>query len=821
MLICGVRSSFYKYRGVKKLKKRIVAWILVFGLIVPAGNMAPSAMDVDAKSKREYIEGQIILAVRKEKSQMSLKSITTNILKTENSWEQYGITNARLLQEYETKRADCSEQHTREKETSETIQFYVGNYSTENDIWDVIEKVEQEENVVKAEPNYICHSFGQEGKGTLGSEGLTNQWYLDSIGAINAWENLEENEKTPGEGVVVAVVDTGVSLAHEGLKNNIWKNEIEAQGEEGVDDDQNGYVDDIFGVNMVNTFTNMTDSDGHGTMMSGIIGLASTDAEAVGVAYGAKIMPVKVSKDGDFGTDMAVEGICYAVENGADIINMSFGTYYDSYLLQTAIRAASEKCMLVAAAGNESTPTENDKYMDMEAGDVYPASYSNVVGVMAMDSQDKLASYSNWDASPGEGGEYEIVAPGTAIYSSTLNNGYDTTTGTSPATAMVSGALAIWRSLYPDEEEYPAAVLQQLFLSTQKHTITYCPTSERELTYRKLNIMDMVEYAMNEEIVCDKQPPVIKDKTGELFQAGKAVTFEAEVTDNVSVQSVKVYFRQCGEQKWEQALMEKQQGAVETNQYAFTFLSDNENPGDMEYYFEACDGALYTLLGSEGLPQKRLLYRADVKELEIKQIPEQNYTGTALTPDVEVYDGGKRLVNGIDYTLSYASNTEIGTAVVTIAGTGNYIGTLPVYFFIVSKKPEADATPDPAMTPAPSVTPEPGENTTVSPAVPTDVPSVTQNPLKGKKVILRRTYREKRKKAKLQWKLDGYKVKKWYVYCSYNKKKCYKLMKKTNRSSIIVPCKKRKKYYRIVAVVVLNKKQFKSKRSEAKACIRI
>lgn len=821
------------------MKKRIVVWCLLFALMLPTGSVVTSGITVGAENRKEYIEGQIIIAVKEKEPRISLNSFTTDILESDNLWEQYGISNAKVIKEYEIKNQGYQGQELRGIETGESIRFYMGNYDTKNDIWDVIDEIEQEENVIKAEPNYVCHSFSEEKSGVPGSEGLTNQWYLDSIEAIEAWKNMENNEKIPGEGVVVAVIDTGVSIAHEGLQDKIWKNEREAQGEEGVDDDQNGYVDDIFGVNMANTFTNMTDSDGHGTMMSGIIGLSSANSEAVGVAYGAQIMPVKVSKDGNFGTDMAVEGIRYAVENGADIINMSFGTYYDSYLMQTAIREAAETCMLVAAAGNESTPTENDIYTEMEAADVYPASYRNVVGVMGMDPGDKIGTYSNWDANPGEGGEYEIVAPGTSIYSSTLKNRYDTTTGTSPATAIVSGALAIWRSLYPDQEKYPAAALQQLFLTTQKHTILYSPTPETELTYRKLNLMDMIEHAMSEEIVCDKQPPVIKDKTEEMFRAGAYVTFQAEVTDNISVQSTKVYFRQCGKKRWEQASMDKNE---KTGLYEFTFLSDKENPGAMEYYFEACDGALYSLFGTEQQPQTRFLYQADVAELVTEQIMDQEYTGTALTPDVVIYDRERRLVNGKDYSLSYKDNIEKGTALVMVEGIGNYIGSFSTYFFIV-KNEQAAKTPEPEKTPLvvrdedvsvlPQTTPSVqagGDQSVVAPVVTiapgsvavkkTDEKAKKIRVFRKKKVILRRTYINNRKKAKLQWKCKGYNVKKWYLYCSYGKKRKYKWMKKTNQCSIIVPCDKKKKYYAVVAVVVIGKKEYKSKRSEGKACVR-
>ncbi len=417
----------------------------------------------------------------------------------------------------------CHMEWIQESQSGDKItDFYSGYLQEGRDVEEVIRELESFDGIVCAEPDYICYSLSNEVPYPFDDSIVAERWHLGAVRAPEAWKKLEDQGICPGEGTVVAVVDTGVSLNHPDLINSIWKNAEEALGEEGVDDDGNGYVDDLYGVNLVNTFTNMTDSCGHGTQMAGIIGLEAGAAESTGIAYGARIMPVKIGTDRNFGTDTAVEGIRYAAANGADVINMSFGTYHDSLLLRTAIQEVSEHCMLAAAAGNESLPTWND-YLDEEAANLYPAAYPEVVGVMAMDMREDIGSYSNWDADPGVGAEYELVAPGSAVYSTVPGGKYDNVTGTSPAAAVVSGAMAVYRSMYPDREKYPAARLQQLFLQSQTHTIQHRAPQGVKLNYKRLDLLDMVNGWLSgaappckdsgtpEESVKPEQPPSSSD----------------------------------------------------------------------------------------------------------------------------------------------------------------------------------------------------------------------------------------------------------------------------------------------------------------------
>lgn len=799
-----------------------------------------SAADLK-KETAPYVEGQVIIAVKEQSSKVKTMGTDTKKDAWELELEQCGVTDVEWIQGYplDSKQDREISVQTAKGASAESVDFYVGYYEEGKKIETIITQIEQVEDVIKAEPNYICYSFAETAEYPFTEKEIENQWHLEAIRAEAAWKVLEDNGKKPGEGAVVAVVDTGVSLAHSGLINNIWKNTEEENGEEGVDDDENGYIDDIYGVNMVNSFTNMTDSCGHGTMMAGIIGLEAGNGEGVGVAYGSRIMPVKVSKDGNFGTDMAVKGIEYAVQNGADVISMSFGTYYESYMMQTAIRAAAEQCMLVAAAGNEGLPTEDDASNE-DAKNVYPAAYDDVIGVMAEDVQGDIGTYSNWDAKPGEGAEYELAAPGTLIYTSSLRGSYDTTTGTSAATAVAAGALAVWRSLYPDREKYPAAALQQLFLETQKHTIEHRIDSGHTLTYTGLDMMDMVEYAMTQDILCDTEKPVVKDETDTVYKAGNSVNFRALVTDNTGVKSVNVYYRQSGKTVWQNEVMTA--STQTANLYETEVLTEQGYPGEMAYYLEAYDGTYYTMLGSPEAPMYLTLYKNEISALEITLPEKVSYSGQAMEPDIQIWDNGYLLTEGVDYTVSYENNIQIGTALVYIDGMGYYISQYTTYFFIVEG--DSKAGEPPVMTPAPSVSSEPAQSE--EPAAlptpePTPVPSVSSEPtqseepsvppeqtLKERTVksfqkaepTIKRTYRNGKKKAKLCWKLSGQKVKQWYVYRSNKRNSGYRLWKKTKKKHLLIRCTKKKIFYKVVAVKTIEGRSYRSKRSEAKVCIR-
>jgi PKD repeat protein len=245
--------------------------------------------------------------------------------------------------------------------------------------------------------------------------------------------------------VVVAVVDSGVRYTHEDLAANMWKNSGEIPGN-GVDDDRNGYIDDIYGIDARTPDSDPLDENGHGTHVAGIIGAAGNNGIGVtGVAWKVQIMACQfLDRTGDGDTSDAIACIGYARANGAQIINASWGGGEYSTALYNAIAAARDAGIIfVAAAGNDAR--------DIDAETSYPASYDldNMVVVCAINRNGVLdSSYSSYGAV-----NVDVAAPGGNIYSTwgTGDRGYTYLSGTSMATPYVSGIFALMRQRFPNE----------------------------------------------------------------------------------------------------------------------------------------------------------------------------------------------------------------------------------------------------------------------------------------------------------------------------------------------------------------------------------
>jgi subtilisin len=259
-------------------------------------------------------------------------------------------------------------------------------------------------------------------------------WGDDMVKAPEAWA-----KGYTGEGIVVAVLDTGVDRNHEDLKSNIWKNTREIEGN-GKDDDGNGYVDDVYGWNFDSNNNNTIDVAGHGTHVSGTIAAEKNDKGATGVAYNSKIMAVKVLDDSGSGSyDSIAKGIHYAVDNGAKVINMSLGGGSSNQVMQEALQYASSKgTIVVMAAGNSGS-----------ASPIYPARYAKDTGIAvgAVDKNGDQASFSNRS---GNDQLTYVTAPGVSIYSTVPNNGYENYSGTSMASPHVAGVVALMLSANPN-----------------------------------------------------------------------------------------------------------------------------------------------------------------------------------------------------------------------------------------------------------------------------------------------------------------------------------------------------------------------------------
>lgn len=301
------------------------------------------------------------------------------------------------------------------------------------------------------EPNYIYRVVRTPNDPMLGNLwGLKNIGQKDSdnqlgtagvdIDAERAWDI-----ETGSDSVIVAVIDTGVDYTHPDLADNMWNNMAEKNGQAGVDDDGNGFVDDIYGMNFTNAASptaDPRDDHGHGSHCSGTIGARGDDGKGiVGVAWNTKIMALKfLGADGSGSLEGAIKAIDYATKMGAKIMSNSWGGGGVSQLLLESIqRTHAAGAVFVAAAGNDGSNNDTRP--------TYPATYdvANVVAVAAIDNKGNLASFSNYGRT-----KVHVGAPGVNVYSSVTGGRYDSWSGTSMATPHVSGVVALIASHEPN-----------------------------------------------------------------------------------------------------------------------------------------------------------------------------------------------------------------------------------------------------------------------------------------------------------------------------------------------------------------------------------
>jgi len=256
------------------------------------------------------------------------------------------------------------------------------------------------------------------------------------IDAPEAWDLSTGNPD-----VVVAVLDSGVDYNHEDLKANMWKNPGEIPNN-GIDDDGNGYVDDYHGIDAIVSSGDPMDDDGHGTHASGSVAAVGNNGLGVtGVCWSCRIMALRfLSKDGGGSISDEIEGIQYAVNQGVKIVSGSFGEYSFSRSEKEAIDAARNSGVLfMFAVGNDGENNETEPH--------YPSSNNseNIIAVGVSDRNDRLVSWSDYGITT-----VDVAAPGDDIYSTVLNNGYQSESGTSMATPHVAGLAALLKSFRPN-----------------------------------------------------------------------------------------------------------------------------------------------------------------------------------------------------------------------------------------------------------------------------------------------------------------------------------------------------------------------------------
>lgn len=285
--------------------------------------------------------------------------------------------------------------------------FYEAAVTCE-DIWALVDQMKADEAFRSVEPDFIWSKTDVGDYTTVSAEEMGKETHFDCLDVPSLWGDLHNDSIIPGNNVVVAVIDTGVDYNHEDLHDAMWVNKGEIPGN-GIDDDENGYIDDVYGYDFVENDGDPMDDHGHGTHVSGIIAMQPNNKGGVGLAYGAKIMAVKAGQStGAFASTDIAKAIRYAAQNGADVINMSFGGTGKSYLVEAVLKDAFATTVLVGAAGNNGLPTTDARNYGYTGPveDIYPGGYSYVLGVMATYDNGQLAYFSNYDFIVGANCEY-------------------------------------------------------------------------------------------------------------------------------------------------------------------------------------------------------------------------------------------------------------------------------------------------------------------------------------------------------------------------------------------------------------------------------
>jgi len=420
------------------ITKKIIN-IVIISLIISC--LPWSFAFAERKQKVTFVPGEIIIKIQIPHPSTITAQSKLVLDKVQGTIRKFGLQSMRLLFQQETFSSNSHQQLSH---------IYLARFPWYANISQIIQKLKSLQFVKYAEPNYLYKVSVLPDDPQFSSQWALHNEITDfDIDAPEGWD-IEQGSPE----VIIAVIDTGADYTHPDLAANIWHNPLEIPGN-GIDDDGNGYIDDVIGWDFVDAAGGASDEDfempdndpmdkhGHGTHVAGIAGAVSNNGLGIaGVAWNCKIMPVRAgyktaTGDGVLESDDAARAIVYAAENGAKIINLSWGDTQQSSIIEDAIDfAVSNGALVCAAAGNENSNAP-----------MYPASSANngVIAVGATDNQDQRAYFSNY------GSWVDVSAPGVSIYSTYLNNGLRNMSGTSMATPIVSGVAALLFSHFYDQ----------------------------------------------------------------------------------------------------------------------------------------------------------------------------------------------------------------------------------------------------------------------------------------------------------------------------------------------------------------------------------
>ena len=436
----------------QKMRNKIIRYslsmyILVLLIVVDAANKADNTSNA-GQNKSGWVEGVVVIKF-KESLPLSRSMAKTGKVQVDQLLTRYQIYNLQSV-------LPVSRVNWSKLSTSTLNHIFYAFYQGDQSPLDIARQLSTESIVEYAEPKYLHYLDVVPNDPSYGTYQSS---YYNIISAPQAWDYVQGNMGS----VVVAVVDGGTDYDHPDLAANFWNNEGEIAGN-GIDDDNNGYIDDIHGWNFANNSADPTglyntpQSANHGTHVAGVISAVSNNNLGVaGVSWNIPIMPINTgSKTTDNAIEYGYDGILYAAYNGAQIINCSWGRLGGASIYEQEVIAEVNKLgvQIVAAAGNDNSSERE-----------FPASYDHVLSVAATNIDDSKASFSNYGLS------IDVSAPGNSLYSTFNGGAYGYMTGTSQATPLVAGVVGLVKTMHPAWS--PAQAAEQVRVTCDEIAIQY------------------------------------------------------------------------------------------------------------------------------------------------------------------------------------------------------------------------------------------------------------------------------------------------------------------------------------------------------------
>jgi subtilisin family serine protease len=430
-----------KLTTLSRLLYCLLALLLIVGSVGPAQGSLLSTLKTDvAMSEPTYASGVVLVGLQPGVEAVTFFSqIQASLVIEGNSITQGAFATAEPVFPF----MSWDTLSIQPNKTSALSQIYRLRISNETDVPSMANILATYPDVAFAEPDYYAKP-GLLPDLTPNDPQLGEQWGIHKINAPAAWDVTTGSDK-----IVIAIIDSGIDLTHEDLQGRLWINPDEIPGN-GIDDDGNGFVDDVHGWNFLGGNHNLEDEVGHGTQVAGVAGAATNNNKGIaGMCWNCKLMVVKVVQaTGVVNYSDLAAGVAYAAEQGAHIINLSLGGYAQSSTLLNAIQSAADSAVIIAGVGNDNRSTP-----------FYPAAYPEVLAVGATDNDDNKSGFSNY------GDWVSVYAPGTQVTTTFAgNNAYGKENGTSLSAPFVAGTAGLLRSHNPTWS--PALIRQHIINTT-------------------------------------------------------------------------------------------------------------------------------------------------------------------------------------------------------------------------------------------------------------------------------------------------------------------------------------------------------------------